>query len=89
MPPRPSPPAWVSEKLTQNPKSNAILYSSRAQWGQVIANVSGLPSWMQSHVKYWIADPTGTPHILAGASATQWYWGSVYDISSAVPGFFS
>jgi hypothetical protein len=44
---------------------------------------------MHSHVKYWIADPTGSPHILAGASATQWYWGPSYDISSAVEGFSS
>ena len=44
---------------------------------------------MQAHVKYWIADPTGTPHIVPGASATQWFWGSSYDISQAQPGFFS
>ena len=41
---------------------------------------------MQAHVKYWIADPTGTPHILP-AAATQWYWGASYDISAAHPGF--
>ena len=44
---------------------------------------------MQHHVKYWIADPTGTPHILPGAEATQWYWGPSYDISTANPGFNS
>jgi hypothetical protein len=25
--------------------------------------------------------------MVAGASATQWYWGSSYDISTASPGF--
>jgi hypothetical protein len=44
---------------------------------------------MQSHVKYWIADPTGTKHILPGAAATQWYWGPSYDITAAQPGFTS
>jgi hypothetical protein len=44
---------------------------------------------MQAHVKYWIADPTGTPHILPGAAATQWYWGANYDISTAKAGFTS
>jgi hypothetical protein len=26
-------------------------------------------------------------HIVPGASATQWYWGTNYDISSVTPGF--
>jgi hypothetical protein len=81
--------AWVSAKLTQDPGSNAILYTSRSDWGQVINDVDALPAWMHSHVKYWIADPTGSPHILPGSSATQWYWGPAYDISLAEPGFSS
>ena len=80
--------AWVDTKLTQDPSSYPILYTSYSEWSEVKADVAQLPSWMASHVKYWIADPTGYPHILAGASATQWYWGATYDISSAVPGFF-
>ena len=42
---------------------------------------------MQSKVRYWIADPTGVPHVVAGASATQWYWGNSYDITTANPNF--
>jgi hypothetical protein len=42
---------------------------------------------MHSHVKYWIADPTGYEHIVPGSSATQWYWGQNYDISSVAAGF--
>ena len=42
---------------------------------------------MQSHVRWWIADPTGVDHIVPGASATQWYWGHNYDITTAKPGF--
>ena len=81
--------AWASAKLTKDPSSTAIIYTFKAAWGPVTANIRALPSWMHSHVKYWIADPTGTPHILPGASATQWYWGANYDISSAKPGFTS
>jgi hypothetical protein len=80
--------AWVDTKLTQDPSSYPILYTSYSEWSEVKADVAQLPSWMASHVKYWIADPTGYAHILPGASATQWYWGATYDISSAVPGFF-
>jgi len=54
---------------------------------QVQAAIAALPSSMQSHVRWWIADPTGVPHLVPGSSATQWYWGSGYDISTASPGF--
>jgi len=80
--------SWVSAKLSANPHSDPIVYTFLADWGPVQSNINALPSWMQSHVRYWIADPTGTPHIVPGASATQWYWGGSYDISMAQPGFF-
>jgi hypothetical protein len=80
--------SWVSAKLAASPHTDAIVYTFEAEWGSVQSNIAALPSWMQSHVKYWIADPTGTPHIVPGAAATQWYWGSSYDISMAKPGFF-
>jgi hypothetical protein len=78
---------WVQQKLTDQPKATAIVYTSLGEWAQVQAAIGTLPSTMQSHVKYWVADPTGTPHMVPGASATQWYWGSTYDISTAQPGF--
>jgi hypothetical protein len=79
--------AWVQAKLTKNPNQDAIVYTFKSDWGQVISNVNALPGWMHSHVKYWIADPTGTEHVLPGSTATQWYWGPNYDISTANPGF--
>jgi hypothetical protein len=81
--------SWVSAKLSASPHSDAIVYTFLAEWGSVQSNINALPSWMQSHVKYWIANPTGIPHIVPGSAATQWYWGGSYDISMAVPGFFS
>jgi hypothetical protein len=78
---------WVSEHLAKQPHSVAIVYTMRSDWSAVQDAVGGLPSWMQGHVRYWIADPTGVPHVVPGSSATQWYWGSSYDISTANPNF--
>jgi hypothetical protein len=80
---------WVNAKLTASPHADAIVYTFKSDWTSVQDSINTLPSWEQSHVKYWIADPTGTPHIVPGAAATQWYWGPSYDITQATPGFFS
>jgi hypothetical protein len=79
--------AWVQQKLNASPNSTAIVYTMRSQWGAVQDAVSHLAWWMPSHTKYWIADPTGVPHIIPGSEATQWYWGQNYDISDALPSF--
>jgi hypothetical protein len=74
---------WVHAKLSTQPHSTAIVYTMISDWGQVKDNMAALPTWMRQHVQYWIADPTGTPHIVPGSSATQWYWGSSTDQSLA------
>jgi hypothetical protein len=79
--------SWVSSRLRVHPHGVAILYTMISDWSAVQANVASLPSWMKSHIRWWIADPTGTPHIVPGSQATQWYWGPNYDISTALPGF--
>ncbi len=78
---------WVKHRLSSQPHSVAIVYTMRSDWQQVKDNVAALPGWMQSKVRYWIADPTGVPHVVAGSSATQWYWGNSYDITTANPDF--
>jgi hypothetical protein len=78
---------WVQAHMKAQPHSEAIIYTMRSDWSAVQDAVGGLPSWEQSHVRYWIADPTGSPHVVPGSSATQWYWGSNYDISTANPNF--
>jgi hypothetical protein len=78
---------WVQHRLTNQPHSVAIVYTMMSDWQQVKDNVAHLPGWMQSHVRYWIADPTGVPHVVPGSSATQWYWGSHYDVTTANPNF--
>jgi hypothetical protein len=78
---------WVQHRLSAQPHSVAIVYTMRSEWQQVKDNVGHLPGWMQSKVRYWIADPTGVPHVVPGSSATQWYWGNSYDITTANPDF--
>ncbi len=69
---------WAWHKLSATPGTVARIYTMISEWPAVKAAVAGLPHRMQSHVRYWIADPTGVPHIVPGASATQWYWGKNY-----------
>ncbi|MGH3301637.1 MAG: hypothetical protein ACRDOK_08150, partial [Streptosporangiaceae bacterium] len=78
---------WVAQKLGAAPNSVAIVYTMRSDWGAVQSAINALPWWMPSHTRYWIADPTGIPHIVPGSQATQWYWGQNYDISTAAPNF--
>jgi hypothetical protein len=74
---------WAHSRLSEHPDALACIYTMQSDWSAARSAISTLPSWMQSHVRWWIADPTGAPHILPGATATQWYWGSNYDESSA------
>jgi hypothetical protein len=78
---------WVQQRLSSQPHSVAIVYTMMSDWQQVKDNVAALPGWMQSKVRYWIADPTGVPHVVPGSSATQWYWGNSYDMTTANPNF--
>ncbi len=78
---------WARHRLAEHPHSEAVIYTMRSEWGAVKAAVDALPARMRSEVRWWIADPTGTPHIVPGANATQWYWGPNYDITTAAPGF--
>jgi hypothetical protein len=78
---------WVQSKLSAHPNALARIYTFRAEWPATQAAIATLPAHMRSHVRWWIADPTGYPHIVPGSDATQWYWGQSYDISTATPRF--
>ena len=78
---------WVQRRLSTHPGAVAIVYTMRSDWAAAKASVATLPASMQAQVRWWIADPTGHPHIVPGAQATQWYWGQNYDINTAEPGF--
>jgi hypothetical protein len=80
--------SWAAQKLQADPSGQAIIYTMQSEWPSAQAAVqAAVPAAEQSHVRWWIADPTGVPHMVPGSSATQWYWGSSYDISTANPGF--
>jgi hypothetical protein len=79
---------WAAQKLHADPAGTAIIYTMRSDWTATQAAVdAALPAAEHSHIRWWIADPTGTPHLVPGSAATQWYWGPSYDISTATPGF--
>lgn len=79
---------WAVQKLTANPHALAHLYCSQGEWPAVQAAVAAtVPAKLRSRIRWWIADPTGYPHLVPGSDATQWYWGSTYDISTVTPHF--
>jgi hypothetical protein len=78
---------WARAKLSADPAGTAIIYTNISEWAIVRVDVASLPAWMQTHLRWWIADPTGEPHVVPGSQATQWYWGPKYDISTALAGF--
>ena len=80
-------PGWITQRLTAHPAALAIIYTSIDEWALARSEAAGLPAAMRAQVRWWIADPTGHPHIVPGSDATQWYWGSSYDISTATPRF--
>jgi hypothetical protein len=79
--------SWAYHRLSEFPKQVAHIYTNISEWPAVQAACATLPGWMQGHIHWWIADPTGVPHLVPGSQATQWYWGQNYDISTAAPNF--
>jgi hypothetical protein len=80
-------PQWVQSHLADDVGSVAIVYTTISEWSEVQQDVSALPASMQADIRWWIADPTGYPHIVPGSQATQWYWGANYDESEALPSY--
>ncbi len=78
---------WAWHRLHRYPHSLARIYTMISEWPAVKAAVAGFPAPLRARIRWWIADPTGQPHIVPGADATQWYWGNSYDITLAKPRF--
>ena len=78
---------WAKQRLAANPRALARIYTMRSEWPATKTAIAALPAKMRSHVRWWIADPTGHAHVVPGSDATQWYWGSSYDITTATPRF--
>lgn len=79
--------SWARQRLSEHPHAVARIYTNISEWAAVKATVAALPPKMQARIRWWIADPTGVAHLVPGSDATQWYWGSSYDISTATPRF--
>ncbi len=62
---------WARAKLTADPHALARLYTNISEWPAVQAAVATLPAQMRSHIRWWIADPTGYPHIVPGAEPAR------------------
>ncbi|HEY3980564.1 MAG TPA: hypothetical protein VGM79_25025 [Streptosporangiaceae bacterium] len=78
---------WAWHRLSASPHAVARIYTMISEWPAVKSAVASFPAQMQSRIHWWIANPTGVAHMVPGADATQWYWGSKYDITTAAPGF--
>jgi len=79
--------SWVQARENKEPGSIAIVYTMLSEWSAVKSAIGSLPDSAKSHVRYWIADPTGQKHVVPGSSATQWSWGTNYDTTEALPSF--
>jgi hypothetical protein len=79
--------SWAWHRLSANPQAIARIYTMINEWPAVQAAVASFPAQMRARIHWWIANPTGSPHLVPGSDATQWYWGPNYDISTAAPGF--
>lgn len=72
----------VEARYKEHPDAKTRLYCNKSTWPAVKSSVATLPANVRGTVRYWIADPTGVPHILPGADATQYLWhGSAWDES--------
>lgn len=81
--------SWVPDRLDAVPNSPARLYCNISTWPSVRLYVARLSPQDREWVRYWIANPTGRPHIVPGAEATQWDWLTLYDISEITSSFIS
>ena len=73
---------WVPDRLLAVPNAPARLYCNLSTWYYVKQAVATLNAEHRKWVRYWIANPTGSEHIVPGSQATQWAWRSTYDISA-------
>lgn len=76
---------WAREEIVHG--HTPTIYCNRSSWPEVKAAIASLmPGAHQEQVRYWIADWTGRPHRIAGATAVQYAdpatSGGHYDLST-------
>ena len=72
-------PGWVLRRRAAG--ADPSVYCGMSAWGEVRA---AFQSGNIPEPHYWIADPTGQPHIPPGAVACQWGFKGSYDVSSVM-----
>lgn len=76
---------WAAEAHKDHPNRPVIIYTAYGTWKYAQESVAAY----HVKVKWWVASPSGTPHMVPGADAVQWMWGKTYDISLTMPGFWT
>lgn len=74
-------PGIVAARFRVHPDANTRLYCNLSTWPAVKTEVRNLPQNQRDTIRYWIANPTGTPHIVPGSDATQYMFGQILDLS--------
>lgn len=80
---------WVRRRLLIYPDVLCRIYCNQSTWPAAKSAVYQLSPAEQQHIRWWIADPTGTEHMVDGADATQWEWETLWDRSVISPLFIS
>jgi len=81
--------SWVPARQQFHPYSVARLYCDLSTWPAVKGYVAQLDQSQRAMVRYWIANPTGLPHLVPGSDATQYEWLTGYDVSAFGPGWIT
>ena len=72
--------ATVKQNSQRRSRKQVAARRSRSQLSNSHSPIATIPI-------EWIGSATGTPHVVPGSDATQWYWGTHYDISTVNPRF--
>ena len=78
---------WCEARQQAHPFSVDRLYCDLSTWPAVKAEVAQLSEAGRARVRYWIANPTGQPHLVPGSDATQYLWTQGWDESAYGPGW--
>jgi hypothetical protein len=77
---------WAEAAYKDHPNRPVIEYTAYGTWAADKASVAEYAPNVD--VKWWVASPSGIPHLVPGSSATQWYWGTWYNVSETTQGFW-
>ena len=84
--------SWVPARLGSHTGAHCRLYCNLSTWPavrQAVASITGITADERASIMYWIANPTGTPHLVPGSDATQYLFGLGFDESAFLPGWLA